>query len=52
MLAVSDVIDSRPNSRNGFEISVIFVLPLERDDVEALLDAEYEIDGLLYGQGA
>lgn len=40
----------RPHSRDGFEIAIICVLPVERNALEALLDAEYETDGFSYGK--
>jgi nucleoside phosphorylase len=42
----------RPYSRSGFEIAIICALPIERDIVEALLDEDYEKDGLSYGKEA
>jgi nucleoside phosphorylase len=43
----------RPYSRDGFEIAIICALPIERDAVEALLDEDYEKDGLIsYGKEA
>ena len=42
----------RPHTRDGFEIAIICALPIERNAVEALLDEEYETDGLSYGKAA
>ncbi|EED14887.1 conserved hypothetical protein [Talaromyces stipitatus ATCC 10500] len=38
----------QPRSRDEFEIAIICALPVERDAVEALLEVEYETDGLSY----
>jgi nucleoside phosphorylase len=37
-------------SRDGFKIAIICALPIERNDVEALLNEEYETDRFLYGK--
>jgi ankyrin repeat protein/nucleoside phosphorylase len=39
-----------PSHRKEFEIAIICALRKERDAVEALLDEEYEINGLSYGK--
>jgi nucleoside phosphorylase len=42
----------RPQTRDSFEIAIICALAIERDVVEALLDEDYEGDGLSYGKAA
>ncbi|EXJ80944.1 hypothetical protein A1O3_07232 [Capronia epimyces CBS 606.96] len=42
----------RPHDRDDFEIAIICALPIERDAVEVLLEAEYETDGFSYGKAA
>lgn len=42
----------RPRTRDEFEIAIICALPLERNAIEALLEEDYEKDGLSYGKAA